>query len=201
MPARKFEEQVIKTPGNIAVKTTEESFTYRELNLYANSIALQIADDLEGKNQFPHLRCILLGGEPVRQHEVDLFKSNFPKAVPANVYGLDITCNYFKGLFQPATVVRFMVIFKRVLENIAADPGEKVPQEQRQEFAQAALTVAHRQDHCRFVLLPPSVLTAMRCRPSASGGPKGGAPWNPNASDLYRHSMAVTTLAVGEEER
>ncbi len=44
MLAKKFEDQVIRTPNNIAVKTQEESFTYEELNRYANSIARLISE-------------------------------------------------------------------------------------------------------------------------------------------------------------
>ncbi|MCP4218270.1 MAG: amino acid adenylation domain-containing protein [bacterium] len=42
--------------------------------------------------------------------------------------GIEITCNYFSSLFQPATVEGIMGIFKRILENIAADASKPVEQ-------------------------------------------------------------------------
>jgi len=45
------------------------------------------ANTLSGSETFPVLRFILLGGEPVRRHEVDLFKKHFPHSMLANVYG------------------------------------------------------------------------------------------------------------------
>ncbi|UCH94008.1 MAG: amino acid adenylation domain-containing protein, partial [Candidatus Aminicenantes bacterium] len=42
---------------------------------------------LTGKEKFPYLRYVLLGGEAVRQHEIIMFKRFFPHSVLANVYG------------------------------------------------------------------------------------------------------------------
>jgi len=39
------------------------------------------------KKHFPHLRYVVLGGEQVREHDIDMFKTFFPNAVFANVYG------------------------------------------------------------------------------------------------------------------
>jgi amino acid adenylation domain-containing protein/non-ribosomal peptide synthase protein (TIGR01720 family) len=36
---------------------------------------------------FPHLRFILLGGEPLREHDLRMFKKFFPHSMLANVYG------------------------------------------------------------------------------------------------------------------
>jgi amino acid adenylation domain-containing protein len=51
------------------------------------SLFTYFANTLEGNENFPALRFILLGGEPVRQHEVELFKKYFPHSTLANVYG------------------------------------------------------------------------------------------------------------------
>jgi len=37
--------------------------------------------------QFPHLRFILLGGEQIREHDIEMYKRYFPRARFANVYG------------------------------------------------------------------------------------------------------------------
>ena len=42
---------------------------------------------LTEKNCFYDIRWVLLGGEPLRPHDLALFKSHFPKACLANVYG------------------------------------------------------------------------------------------------------------------
>jgi amino acid adenylation domain-containing protein len=42
--------------------------------------------------------------------------------------GIDITCNYFTGLFKPGTVERIMAIYLRILGNIAEDPSKPVGQ-------------------------------------------------------------------------
>ncbi|MCP4153587.1 MAG: AMP-binding protein, partial [bacterium] len=40
------------------------------------------------KNQtFPQLRLIILGGEAVRRHEVEMLKKHYPRATMANIYG------------------------------------------------------------------------------------------------------------------
>jgi amino acid adenylation domain-containing protein len=39
------------------------------------------------RRQFPHLRFILLGGEQIREHDIETFKRFFPHAKFANVYG------------------------------------------------------------------------------------------------------------------
>lgn len=40
-----------------------------------------------GKTGFPDLRFILLGGEQIRQHDIEMFKRFFPNCLLANVYG------------------------------------------------------------------------------------------------------------------
>lgn len=45
------------------------------------------AGTLTSKDSFPHLRYVLLGGEPLREHDLELFHSYFPNALLANVYG------------------------------------------------------------------------------------------------------------------
>ncbi|MCP4147704.1 MAG: amino acid adenylation domain-containing protein, partial [bacterium] len=50
MLIKKFEEQVEKTPANIALKEGTQEFTYKELNRYANRIARRIAAMKTGEN-------------------------------------------------------------------------------------------------------------------------------------------------------
>lgn len=45
------------------------------------------ADSLNEKDRFYDIRWVLLGGEPLREHDLELFKSYFPGALLANVYG------------------------------------------------------------------------------------------------------------------
>ncbi|UCH96422.1 MAG: amino acid adenylation domain-containing protein, partial [Candidatus Aminicenantes bacterium] len=42
---------------------------------------------LTGEERFEDLRYILLGGEPFRGYEIDMFKKYFPRSILANVYG------------------------------------------------------------------------------------------------------------------
>jgi polyketide synthase PksJ len=42
---------------------------------------------LTGKEHFDSLRYILLGGEPFRGYEIEMFKKHFPQTILANVYG------------------------------------------------------------------------------------------------------------------
>jgi len=44
-------------------------------------------DSLSPGEIFPYLRFILLGGEPLRKHDIEIFKRYFPNALLANVYG------------------------------------------------------------------------------------------------------------------
>jgi tyrocidine synthetase-3 len=44
-------------------------------------------DSLTPGEIFPYLRFILLGGEPLRKHDIEIFKRHFPNALLANVYG------------------------------------------------------------------------------------------------------------------
>jgi len=48
MLAKKFEDQVERTPGNISVKTVEKTYTYSQLNRYANEIAVLISGAATG---------------------------------------------------------------------------------------------------------------------------------------------------------
>jgi amino acid adenylation domain-containing protein len=48
MLAKKFEDQVERTPGNIAVKTPGKTYTYSQLNRYANEIAALISGAAAG---------------------------------------------------------------------------------------------------------------------------------------------------------
>ncbi|UCH95646.1 MAG: amino acid adenylation domain-containing protein, partial [Candidatus Aminicenantes bacterium] len=77
------------------MKTREESielsqFLVRErITIWHSvpSLYSYFANTLTGKEQFKDLGFILLGGEPVREHEVVLLKKFFPWSTLANVYG------------------------------------------------------------------------------------------------------------------
>jgi amino acid adenylation domain-containing protein len=77
------------------MKTREESvllsqFLVRErITIWHSvpSLYSYFANTLTGEEQFKDLRFILLGGEPVREHEVKLLKKFFPYSTLANVYG------------------------------------------------------------------------------------------------------------------
>jgi amino acid adenylation domain-containing protein len=45
------------------------------------------ANTLTEKDQFYHVRWVLLGGEPLREHDLQLFQNYFPNGRLANVYG------------------------------------------------------------------------------------------------------------------
>ena len=45
------------------------------------------ANTLFEKDHFENLRWVLLGGEPMREHDLQLFKALFPQACLANIYG------------------------------------------------------------------------------------------------------------------
>lgn len=45
------------------------------------------SDTLTEKDQFYDIRWVLLGGEPLREHDLELYESYFPGALLANVYG------------------------------------------------------------------------------------------------------------------
>ncbi len=51
------------------------------------SLFRYFANTLTLKDRFSHIRWVLLGGEPLRSHDLTLFKSHFPTASMANVYG------------------------------------------------------------------------------------------------------------------
>ncbi len=44
-------------------------------------------ENLDGSEHYPFLRAIILGGEPLREHDITSFKTHFPGAILANVYG------------------------------------------------------------------------------------------------------------------
>jgi amino acid adenylation domain-containing protein len=44
-------------------------------------------DKLAEEEFFPHLRLVVLGGEPVRNHDIMMFEKHFPGAAFANIYG------------------------------------------------------------------------------------------------------------------
>jgi len=45
------------------------------------------ANTLTEKDQFYHLRWVLLGGEPIREHDLRLYQDYFPNACLGNIYG------------------------------------------------------------------------------------------------------------------
>ncbi len=52
-----------------------------------HSLFAYFATSLTGEENFEVLRWILLGGEAIREHEIDVFKKFFPHSILANVYG------------------------------------------------------------------------------------------------------------------
>ncbi len=46
-----------------------------------------IVSTLSGAESWPPLRLIILGGEPVREHDLQVYKTHFPGAQFANIYG------------------------------------------------------------------------------------------------------------------
>jgi amino acid adenylation domain-containing protein len=44
-------------------------------------------ESFDGNESYPRLRAVILGGEALREHDVELFKTYFPHASMANVYG------------------------------------------------------------------------------------------------------------------
>jgi tyrocidine synthetase-3 len=51
------------------------------------SLYRYFVDTLKDMDQFPDIRFVLLGGEPLREHDITLFKKYFPKSTLANIYG------------------------------------------------------------------------------------------------------------------
>jgi tyrocidine synthetase-3 len=51
------------------------------------SLYRYFADTLEQDKQFSNIRFVLLGGEPLREYDLVLFRRHFPAATLANVYG------------------------------------------------------------------------------------------------------------------
>jgi amino acid adenylation domain-containing protein len=44
-------------------------------------------NNLTGEEHFHHLRYIMLGGEPLRGYEIEMFKKHFPETILVNIYG------------------------------------------------------------------------------------------------------------------
>ena len=51
------------------------------------SLYNHFVNTLTGEERFPLLRFILLGGEALRQHEIQVFKEHFPHSTLVNIYG------------------------------------------------------------------------------------------------------------------
>jgi len=51
------------------------------------SLYNHFVNTLTGEERFPLLRFILLGGEALRQHEIQVFKKHFPHSTLVNIYG------------------------------------------------------------------------------------------------------------------
>ncbi|MCP4156928.1 MAG: amino acid adenylation domain-containing protein, partial [bacterium] len=51
------------------------------------SLFSYFSNTLPGGKTFPQLRLIILGGEAVRRHEVDMLKKHYPQSKMANIYG------------------------------------------------------------------------------------------------------------------
>jgi surfactin family lipopeptide synthetase A len=62
-------------------------------------------DSLKGNEQFPRLRYIVLGGEAVQRHDIDMFRQRFPHTILYNLYG-QTESSYNSGEFiSPAAPV------------------------------------------------------------------------------------------------
>ncbi len=80
-------------PYNIkAAKNTYELYTLlmkEEISIWHSvpSLFRFFTNTLTVKDYFSKIRWVLLGGEPLRAHDLELFKNYFPQATLANVYG------------------------------------------------------------------------------------------------------------------
>jgi polyketide synthase PksJ len=63
-----------------------------------------------GRRQFPHLRFILLGGEQIREHDIEMFKRFFPQARFANVYGQTESSVNSIWIINPGDTINKMLI-------------------------------------------------------------------------------------------
>jgi len=65
---------------------------------------------LTGKETFEHLRFILLGGEPLREYEINMFKKFFPQSILANVYGQTESSVDSIWIIHPQDTVESLII-------------------------------------------------------------------------------------------
>ncbi len=75
-----------------------------------HSLFAYFANSLSGTENFKALSRILLGGEPIRAHEIKLFKKFFPHAVLANVYGQTESSVNSIGLIRHRDSIEHMTI-------------------------------------------------------------------------------------------
>jgi len=75
-----------------------------------HSLFAYFANSLTGKENFTGLRWILLGGEPIRQHEILCFKKFFPHSLLANVYGQTESSVDSIWVIQPRDTVKYLII-------------------------------------------------------------------------------------------
>ncbi|MCK5058818.1 MAG: amino acid adenylation domain-containing protein, partial [Candidatus Aminicenantes bacterium] len=75
-----------------------------------HSLFAYFANSLSGTEDFKALSRILLGGEPIRAHEIELFKKFFPHAVLANVYGQTESSVNSTWLIHPEDNIEHMTI-------------------------------------------------------------------------------------------
>ena len=74
------------------------------------------AGTLNGQEELKHLRYIILGGEAIRQHEIDMFKRHFPYSVLAGIYGQTESSVNAIRMVRPQDTVN---------KSILGDPREK----------------------------------------------------------------------------
>jgi len=63
-----------------------------------------------GHRQFPDLRFVLLGGEQIREHDIEMFKRFFPQAKFANVYGQTESSVDSIWIISPGDAINKMLI-------------------------------------------------------------------------------------------
>ncbi|MCK5055448.1 MAG: amino acid adenylation domain-containing protein, partial [Candidatus Aminicenantes bacterium] len=75
-----------------------------------HSLFAYFANSLTGNENFAGLRWILLGGEPIRQHEILCFKKFFPHSLLANIYGQTESSVNSIWVIHPRDTVKYLII-------------------------------------------------------------------------------------------
>ncbi len=75
-----------------------------------HSLFSYFANTLTGEGNFEALRFILLGGEAIREHEINMFKKFFPHSILANVYGQTESSVDSIWIIQPKDTIEYLTI-------------------------------------------------------------------------------------------